>query len=66
MESRQQRERYVYELFVVYLCGWGERESQKRRSLSDHRWIGGISHPDKIVGHVRLLHAQSGNAARAR
>lgn len=69
MESQQQRERerYVYELFVVYLCGWGERESKEEELIgSQVDGGGGISHPDKIVGHVRLLHAQSGNAARAR
>jgi hypothetical protein len=53
MESQQQRERerYVYELFVVYLCGWGERESKEEEPIgSQVDGGGGISHPDKIVG----------------
>jgi hypothetical protein len=42
MESQQQRERerYVYELFVVYLCGWGERESKEEEPIGSQvdRW----------------------------
>lgn len=68
MESQQQRERFVYELFVVYLCCevGRVRESKEEEPIgSQVDGGGGISHPDKIVGHVRLLqHAQSGNDAR--